>query len=497
MNLRRNSLANLISAGLRFATAIVTTPLLIRVLGVEGYGIWVVLLSALSISVLAELGLCGALSVYLASPREADGSDLSATTLGTTFALLTAIGAAVTAVWFLSVPHLAALLFPTMPDGSNLLTALRVLGLVVLPKMWQNWLINYGMGLSRYDLQARAETASLVALNVGTVVLAWAGYELVVLMVWQLVVTLLTVGYHALLLRRAGATLADWRWSRAHAAVLLRFGWQQWLSMIGQVIFSRADRLVVNAVLGPGAAGLYAAGVSIASKINEISAVTIQPIMQAISRMQAQRDKAGIRRVFERAISINAVTIYALTATIVWTAPWLGDLIVPERATEFHHLLRILAVVYAVYSFSGVGYYAALGLKSPKIASFGILAGAGLTLLAMWHVTPRWGLNAAAWANAGYAITCTSIVVTAHQIGFTTLQLVRKHIPCVISLAACLIGSYLVFLSGRAILLAAVGWALSIVLCCWIDYEDAVGGWKVVRLRMPGLISAGVRAVKF
>lgn len=72
MSIQRNSVFNTLGAGFRLLIVLATQPLLIRLLGLEQYGVWVVLLALINIGALAEFGLGTALTTFLAAARSCD-----------------------------------------------------------------------------------------------------------------------------------------------------------------------------------------------------------------------------------------------------------------------------------------------------------------------------------------------------------------------------------------------------------------------------------------
>jgi O-antigen/teichoic acid export membrane protein len=484
MQVRRNSVVNALGAGARLLIALAAQPLLVRLLGLEQYGVWVILLALLNIGTLAECGLSTALTTFLAAARARDDRAAAEAFLGTTLVALTAIGLAVAVGGWYSATALRALLLPERADDAATLTALHLLALGLLPRLWQLWLCGWEQGLGRFDLPAIAESAHQIALTGGIVVLAWFGQGIVAFAWWQLAASLAAIGLHWFLLRRAGAQRPRWRWHPAEAPALLRFALAHWFSRLGGLLFSQADRLLVKATLGLEAAGLYTIAVSFASKINELSAIPLQPVAPAVGAAQARGDTATLRAIFDRALRLNALLVYALAATLAWVAPWIGQLVVPPRADDLSALIQILAFAYAVYSLNAAGYFYLIGLRASVGSALAIVAGAGATLGLIWLLATASGLRAAAAANIGFAVTLAIPALAGRHVGITPPRLLARLAPCLLSLLACALLCSLTPGRQDAPLLLLVGIPLCLLPCLWIAHPETLHAWRWARGRL-------------
>lgn len=480
MRLRRNSIANVLGTGVRSLFAFMTQLVLIRVLGLERYGVWIVLLSAVGLSSLAELGLSSALTIFLAEAYSRQDEDSISSTLGMTLSGITIIGLVTSCLWLFGANWLQGVLFPARADDREILVTLQILGLGLLPRLWQQWIIGWEAGLSRYDLQAKGESISLVILNIGLMVLALLHRDFVVLSWWYVVVSSITVLYHWYLVKQIGVCKLRWHGGRQRILELLRFSWIHWVTNICGILFGKVDRLVVNAVLGLDAVGLYAAATSIVVKINELSALPVQPITPEVSAAYARRDLSRLRTLFEHAVTVNALIVYAMVTTVLWGASYISAVIAPNQASELSMLLQTLGLAYALYSLMAVAYYTLMGLKEPQVTASATLIGAVITLLAIWLLAPTYGLRGVAWANASYSIIWVMNVHAARRVGISLRHLIKMYGPFFVSLLGCFVLRQGVAQLDSPRPLLVLGWCLSILLCFWIDKRDIVAAWDIM-----------------
>ncbi len=93
--LRYNAIYSTLGMAIRLGIALATGPLLIRLLGLELYGVWVVLLSVVSVILIAQLGLDTALTQLLAAAYARPDVEDMGHIEGTSLALISVSGAAV------------------------------------------------------------------------------------------------------------------------------------------------------------------------------------------------------------------------------------------------------------------------------------------------------------------------------------------------------------------------------------------------------------------
>jgi O-antigen/teichoic acid export membrane protein len=406
MTLRANSLFVSAGAIIRLAVSLLSIPLLVRFLGVERYGVWIVLNSVISIAGLMELGLSTAFTNYL-SVDYARQDWLSANrTLATSLVLITCLGGLTSLGLCLVNPLVGRALILEDVHLTEALLALGVMSWLLLLRFWQQWAMAAEAALLRYDVQSAIETTGAIILQIGVLLLAMAGRSLWMLAAWSLIVTGGSVILHFLALRHlfSGRPLRLC-YSRQAASALVRFGFAQWLATLGSSLFGYADRIIVNLILGSAAAGLYSVATSIAVQINTLSAIPLVVLPPAISAAKALSQYSRIRQIFLRATRINGLLVFIVMASILFWAPYIANLFVGTGdAARTAEILRIIAFSYGLYSLSAAGFFTAIGVGFPMLnARWGII-GALVSLFMLAGLASWIGFKGAAWGNIGYAL---------------------------------------------------------------------------------------------
>lgn len=481
VSLRRNGWSNVAGTLARLSVGLITTPILIRVLGLERYGLWVVLMAIFAICSLSEFGYGTAVTVFLAAARSENDDDAVAQILGTSLRLMTGVGIVVSLGWIVGAGSLAPRLIPHALHVEDIVVASSVLASGLVPRLWQSWLGSIEAGLARYDLQAKAETLSSIVSNVGVVVLAWMTHNFIVMVSWYVAAIVCAVVMHWWLLRGAGHFLSRPLWESSTALQLTRFSLQHWVFNVSGIFYERVDRLVISSALGLQAVALYAAALTAVVRVNELSALSVQPIMPAMSAALARRDGSALRALYMRSTRLNSLIVYVLAVSLMWGAPWISRILSPHRPHDLGALISALALVYGLFSLSGASHYTMLGYKRPGVMALAAVVGTVASLIPMWFLAHHFGLLPAAWANLGYCVILAGNVWSARLVQAAVKELVSIFAIVLGGLIASFGVSHLVF-AGHSVGPEAVGaWLVALTLSVWIDLQSVLEAWALLR----------------
>lgn len=442
VSLRRSSAYSAANTVLRLSTTLVTVPLLIRILGLRGFGGWAVLVSIFTVaSTLLQFGLVSAVSVLLPRAQASDDRTAVSQLLGTSLRLFCISGGVAAALIWVSAPHLVSVLHLSEAMESPT-AATVVMGLAAATHLVKQWLIAIEIGLQRFDLQLRAESVSMLLLNIGLVLVALLGGQIIGMAAWQLIATCGSILLHRRAVRHVADTSASClrHGSRQVASDLLRFGLTQWLSQVGGSLFGQADRLIVSVILGPTATGVYTAATSVVSRLNELSAAPLQAIAPAVAASQAAELRQRSQAIFQAADRLNRCVVFALGAGIILGSTILATVLVPDiHRKELGQLLRVMAVAYAPFSMNAVGFFSAQGIGRPSINAVWTLAGGLVFVLMLLLLTPLADLEGAAWANAAFSITLGINIMVLKALGTSWASHVRGVLAVMAGLGGCML----------------------------------------------------------
>jgi O-antigen/teichoic acid export membrane protein len=465
----RHGLYNMLGAGCRALLNLATVPLLIRLIGLEEYGLLTWITAAVGLVSIAGAGLSTSATVFVARDlgrRDTAGLGQTLTvTIGATLVLATLAAAA---VW-IGTTHIPGATRMTM--GAREHEASRALAfgaILVWAKMMQNVLVSVQQAYGRYRLLSGLATAEALVTNAGLVVVATDGGRVATLVEWQAasaVLALLAHSYMARALLRGGST--PLRVSGSKAWEIARYSALSWLATLGGALFAQADRLVVGAFLGPAALGAYGAITSVAAQINSASALPIQPVLPLASELLAQGEQrlAALQEQVRRATAANAAIALGAGAALTTLAPLVLHILIPDHSVDYVHDFQLAVVIYSLYSLNAVSFYVLFASEAVASGAASLLLIAGLGV--------RFGLTGAMAGNVGYVVTLLLIPIAARRLSlppglsfawiraplvmfvvFVVLAVVRSYQPAIrglLAVAECMLfAGWLLFSQSTA-----------------------------------------------
>lgn len=406
----KNSFFNLFGATVRVAVSLLTIPLLIRMIGVDGYGLWSLASAVIGIVTLAEAGLSVSTTAFMSRDLgTGDSAAMSQTLVLTLGGMLFVATLAAGILWGGAEPLLQ--LFPSLSATQAVLAeqVLKLSAIVVWTKLIQQVLMGVEQAYQRYDLMNVLNTSLAIVTNVGIVFVAWKGGQIPAMMGWQAITSLVLLAAHAgVMWYLLKGRLARPRWDKKRTIEIGKFSAMTWVTSVGGVLFTQFDRIIVGALLGPAILGVYAAITNVTTQINFFSALPVQPLLPAISVGIAQQDTTSdsLRKLVRQGFAFNSVVALGAGLVLLILSPLimhilLGDTLSKETILAF----RICTVAYTLYSLNAVGYYLLFATNSVgRLLIVNSIGGvSALCLIALGST--RFGLLGACAGNLGYSIT--------------------------------------------------------------------------------------------
>jgi len=402
----KSGLYNIAGGFIRLLLTVVTIPLLIRIIGIEEYGLWTLSTAVIGIIALAEAGLSISSTVFLSRDLASKNNNGIAQTLTITIGAMLILAILVSIGLWTSAPLLVRLFAAeTIPQRAVLIENLRIGGVVVSARLLQQVLIGIEQAYQRYGWMNILNTIYSILNSVGLLLVVSFGGRTTSMMVWSALIALILLIAHTIiccfLLR--GLHLRP-LWSRSRAHEILTYSGMTWLGTLGGVLFSQCDRLIVGSLLGVRVLGIYAAITSITVQINAFSALPVQPLLPALSSMVDTNDDIQLLQFkVKRALQINALVALGMGAGLLTLAPIVISFVIANvPVDELQSIFYSATIIYTLYSLNAVGFYALIGLN--KMKAFMIIQFmSGIISLLMIGIGARlFGLSGAVFGNIGY-----------------------------------------------------------------------------------------------
>jgi O-antigen/teichoic acid export membrane protein len=428
-NLGKNSLYNIIGGVVRLGLGILTIPILIRSLGTEQYGIWSLAIAVISIMTLAESGLSMATTVFLSQDISRKDEKSLCKTLTSSF-LLVVLAATISAVLLWKFSNSIIQFFPqlTVLQLADLDAILRVGSLLVWFRIVQQVLIGIEQAHERYDLINIVTTVMSILTSAGVIVISIQDARLIDLMKLQIfsaVIMFVTHTVVAVQLLEAKKLYALWDFDRI--LDLGKYGCSLWLNNFGSTAFTKLDRVIVGSILGSDGLGVYSGITDVASQINVLSSLPVQPIVPLVSKSFGQPsliwDQVG------RSLKTNTTIAVLMCACFIMFSDECVNLLFPGHASNAHILpFRIAIVIYAAYSLNAVGYYTLLASSSPGLCAVIVLFSGILSLSLITVFSSQFGLVGAVFGNAGYLVTLSLCFVAFKKLNMSFKTLICNSV---------------------------------------------------------------------
>lgn len=403
----KNGLYNVVGAVIRMGLTVLTIPLLIRLIGVEEYGLWTLTSATVGIVSLAEGGLSVSTTVFLSKDLANDDADSASQTLTVTVGTMLLLATMAVIVLWVGAPRLIGL-FPLLEQRQYLaaVQALQVGGLVIWAQLLQRVLIGVEQAHQQYGVINVLNTLQITLSHLGMLIVAWLGGRTTELMQWQAVVSVGVLIVHGwvgwLLLRHFKIHLA---WNNTKGMDIAKYSLMTWLASLGSALFNKADRILVGASLGTGLLGVYAAITNVTVQINSFSAVAIQPVLPAISNHLARKefDLLTLQRQVKQALEINSIIALGLGAGLLALAPQIIQVVIPGQSPRnYLSEFNTATIIYSLYSVNAVGYYVLLAVKAVNKFMVIQLASGIISLALITIGLHSFGLLGAIVGNVGY-----------------------------------------------------------------------------------------------
>lgn len=420
----KSGLYNVTGAGIRLVLSVLTIPLLIRILGVEEYGLWVLASTVVGVVTLAEAGLSIATTVFVSQDLKSSDATRLAQTLTVTLSSM-AVLSTLAAIALIAFAPLLMNLFPAVKPEQRSMTqvAFQLGSIVVWTRLMQQVLVGLEQAFDRYGSMNALNTLQVMLSTLGLVAVAWLGGRAAQMMLWMAIVGLLTLVLHTVF---AAYLLRGWRmkfdWSRARFKEVAGYSVLTWLTNLGGVMFGQFDRIIVGSILGPSILGVYAAITSIVVQINVFSSLPVQPILPLMSAAHAKNNVNSLymQATVKKAFTVNVLVVVAACFSLLVLAPLVISLMLPDaNNSQTLFAFSCAVIIYSLYSLNAVGYYILFAIKAVRVNfAINILSG-GSALLLIGILASHFGLSGAILGNAAYCLSLLMVPIA--------LQRLRRH----------------------------------------------------------------------
>ena len=382
------------------------TPYLLDKLGKTDFAIWLLANTLLTLSQLVSCGAGIATTKHVSADLAVGAKAEAIGAIRAALAITMLGGGIATLVTWSLAPVIAQSFFAQMGSTQHVAPLIALSGLAAAVQELDNVFAAAMRGAERFDLCAKVEVPSRIAIGLVIAALAWRSGNVHSLFVALILMMALKAGLKADRTRRLFNDAACVFPSLSGSSIrrVFRFGLWQWLQSAGTMLFSAADQLIVGSLLGAAALTRYSVCLQIAQYVHVIPSVMMQIILPRVSALGSG---LGVRRgnqILWSTTLISTAVAAALGVPIILLArPILALWIGPNFSADNHRLLIVLVLAHMALATNIGAFFVLLGSNRAKTSARIVLFAGAVQSLCAVLVAP-FGVLAVACTKFVYAL---------------------------------------------------------------------------------------------
>jgi O-antigen/teichoic acid export membrane protein len=393
---------------------LVITPVAIRLMGLEFYGLWAILTAILLFSSVGTLGMSVVVNKFGAEEGESALKHDAIITAGAT--ILFPMATVIALILLLSRHWISYRLVSDPVLQLQLSSALVFTALSLYPQFLSRVAQGYLFSQLRYDLAQMVETGTNIALWSGAVWIAWITHDLVWMAVWGFSIQVVSLSVYLTLMARRG--VLRWRWELLALRRIGHFSLFTFIQSLAVSLFQNLDRIVVGFVLGPAVAGVYSVGTSVGLRLSIVTGQITDVLVPFASRKASLEQREGLYEVFREVSQIiNLMLMVSGALLILWMDTILRYWISSEYSDAYANSFRILVVAYMLLSASRPGLQTLVGIGQVRLPAMIYLSSSVVMLISLFYASSSWGLAGAAGSNLWMILLLSNNVLALRYLG--------------------------------------------------------------------------------
>lgn len=419
----------------------IATPIIVGSLGNEDYGIYVLVLGFIGYSF--NLNFVRAVTKELAEARASGNEDRFSDVISASLMLNVPVGLAGVALLAMLARWIVTDVLLVAPENQQkTIYAFYLASGILFCTMLSQFVNAILQGMQRFDLFSRLFNLNTGLLLTGNAVLAWMGYGLNALLIWNLGVLIGIVALGgAVCLKLIPSFRLNLRFGNPALRNILAFS----AGIIGYQIISNGlllfERGWLMRLLGPEEVTFYVVPLTLAIYIHGFIASLMLVMFPLTSELS--RDKARLERLYRKATRMTVFLVFFILASVVvqggdFLAVWLGE----GFAEQSRHLLIIHAVTFSIVAVQVVSWQMMEGLGRTTYNFFVFSFCLAIALSLMIVLTGSYGSTGVAIARlAGFGAIFISVFVVERLVFGGVKALFWLKTAAAFGLAALVSGS--------------------------------------------------------
>lgn len=389
----RALLLRFLTEGAVRAGAIITLPLLTYFLGAAEYGKYaLVLATTIAVVPIVSLGVGFSLIRQIASK---ESSKAIARVVITALALVSLVGIPLVLIVLVSAPEISNLIYVDESLGN----LIRISSLLLMVSVWQ--------GVVHEALRARQMTAFVSFLNIAEVTILPLSILLMVKFgdlkipyVISIIAALrflsCTIGLSQLFSFRDMINFGNWRLSVPEVRALLVIGLPFMVAGVGEWLMGLGDRLVIGAISGAAAVGVYSATQVMVSVLSSWGAPFWWVLFPRLCRQFEMSEPSAAYTQARKLVRLFLITGAAVAISLAIIGPEIVSMLFDDKEQVSRGFLILLLAATFINQAATPWEYAIYIEKKGKLLMYATLVWGGVAILLNILLLPSIGLAGAA-----------------------------------------------------------------------------------------------------
>lgn len=403
----KNNLVNLIGGGSRMLIFLVTIPLLIKFMGLEKYGLWILLTSIGNVAMLLDSGLTGTSMFFVSKSITSQSKELNKV-ITSLFLINSIIVLIIISVFASSSGCIRDLFFSEI--------SFNISGAIVLIGVYSSILISHNVFIGIIQSYENFLTVNIIKfsflllLNSGLVILVYNDFDFFKLTLWMVFCSSLALLFY---IRFAlyYVKFKNYRWiySKESFKEVTNFSLNTWLGYAGNVLFNQMDKIILGLIGTPYILGAYAAIISITTYINSLATVGLQPLIPQVAKLypKLEKNKVEIFKIFSFSLEFNTAFVFSLGLLMMPFLSYIlyGIMDIEKNAVDLPFYFFIAIVIYSLNSLYVPGFYSLMAIKESRTVGRIQFLSAVVALFMVYILGNKYGLLGAIIGNGGFIIS--------------------------------------------------------------------------------------------
>jgi len=388
------------------------TPLILAKTGTRGYGTWAILVTMNSLTSLADLGLLGTLSKYVAEYHAHQDFPRLRRLLSTGMAVFGLLASLIVILLWIASSWVVTLLF----RGSALSNPELLLlfhGSLIL--MWLNIVTflssSVTSGLQRLDLTNMIAVGNVICAALGGAVFLFMGWGVRGLLYANIGAAILTLMTYTVLVRKLipQVTINPLRADIEEAKKIFAFSWRMYLVQAAGAIQNHFEKLTLGFFVGVVPVGWYDIASDSATKIRGIPSLLLTPVLPAAAELVAKGEESKLVELYYRVHKYLAFLAVPLVFFCVAISARFVELWIGPSLTVVARPLCILLVVNLIALMTGPGYMIFVGRGLLAQGVYSVLTGLVLGVPLSIFLIFRYGFAGAVVGMSTSSVTASVV----------------------------------------------------------------------------------------